>query len=71
MGGNGQHEIFNFETAGSEFDCAVERKEYLPGESALSSITFTRKRQGKPDDTVLLWVKTEWLDDIAEAIKPE
>ncbi len=65
----GQHEIFNFDTPDSEFECAVERIEYLPGRSALSSMTFTRKRQGKADDTVFVWLKTEWLDVIAEAIK--
>ena len=66
MNGNGQHAIFNFDTPDSEFDCAVER-----GKSVLSSITFTRKRKGKPDDTVFLWLKTEWLDSIVKAIKPE
>lgn len=69
MADKGQHEVFNFDTPGSEFECAIERKEYLPGESTLSSMTFTRKRQGKPDDTVFLWLKTEWLDVIVDAIK--
>lgn len=68
MADKGQNEVFNFQTPGSDFECAIERKEYLPGKSTLSSITFTRKRQGKPDDTVFLWLNTEWLDVIVDAI---
>lgn len=62
MADKGQYQVFNFDTGDSEFDFAVENK------GSISSLTFTRKRQGKPDDTVFMWVKTEWLDKIREEL---
>ena len=58
----GQYAIFNFDTVDSEFDFAVDTKR------SLSSVTFTRRRPGKPDDIVFIWLKAEWLDKIREKL---
>ncbi len=58
----GQHEIFNFDTRDSDFEFGIWDR------GSISLLTFTRKREGFPDDNVLMWVKTEWLDKIREQI---
>ncbi len=58
----GQHEIFNFDTGDSEFDFIIDKK------GAVSFLSFIRRRQDQPDDTVKIWVKTEWLDKIRKIL---
>ncbi len=59
---DGCYEVFNFDTRDSDFDFAVE------DEGSVSLLRFTRKRDNKPDDSVLIWVKTEWIDKIRREI---
>ena len=65
MRDQGQHEIFNFDTGDSDFEFEAERK------GSITSLTFTRKREGKPDDSVVIGIKTKWIGKIIEALKED
>lgn len=60
--GKGQWQVFNFDTPGAEF--AFDLEPY----GSISLLTFTRQRPDEPTDTVLIWVKTDWLDKIRERL---
>jgi len=63
LGDTGQHSIFNFETPGADLDFAAQTS------GSLTRLVFTRKREGEPDDSLLLWVKTEWIERIMHELK--
>jgi len=58
----GQHEIYNFDTKGAELGFEVEPR------GSCTRLVFRRKREGLPDDTVIVWVKTSCVEVIAASL---
>jgi hypothetical protein len=56
------HEIFNFDTPDADLAVTVMKK------GTISLLTFVRERPDNPNDTVSIWLKTEWLERIQEKI---
>ena len=65
MRNDGQHEVFNFDIEDSAFDFETETIGYV------TSLKFIRKREGKPDDTVFIWLRTDWVLEVREALSLE